>query len=185
MSDVMLEFLQGRLDRLSKSLSRFRVLLALSGGLILVLGARSWIQFQELNRADQESFALQAALDSLREAHRVTEARLVRQADHVAMLEGRLDRAPRGFRHAELIAVRAWIRRLEARIDGNGEHLGVLEHRLLEEITGVHDSSRASRSHIEATVAERLAAAEQARAELARGHSARARSRRPVAADQQ
>lgn len=171
MNQVLLEFLEGRVDRLAGRLTRFGVLLTLAGGLVLGLGVWNVNQTHEMNRARQRVIGLQASFDSLRAAYGAADLSSERAARRLAVLEGRVGRLSGGVRHSELIAARAWISRLESRIDANENRLSSLGQRLEEELEGVLDSLRASDARIEADVRERFAAAGRARAELAERHA--------------
>lgn len=182
MNQVLLEVLESRVDRLAGRVTRIGVGLTLAGGLVLGLGVWTLNQGHEVNRARQWAIGLQAELDSLRAARRAADLRLARDAGRLAVLEGRVSRLSGGVRHAELNAVRAWISRLESRIDVNESRLAALGRRLEEGLAGVQDSLKASHARLEAAVGARFAAAQRARAELADRHAAL--DRRVEAAEQ-
>lgn len=159
MNQVPLEVLEGRVDRLAARLARFGVLLTLAGGLVLGLGVWNLNQTHELNRARQRAIGLNASFDSLRAAYGAADLRAERAGKRLGVLEERADRLSGGVRHSELIAARAWISRLESRIDSNEDRVSALGQRLEEGLEGVRDSLRASRAWLESDVRERFAVA--------------------------
>ena len=160
MSQGSTEAMETRLDRLRGRVSRLGVLLALGAGLVLGLGV--WNE----SRERQWTIGLLRQIDSLRTAHRAMELRVAREADRVRDLETRVGRLAGGARQAELIAARAWMRRLESRIEGNEEQLAVLERRLGEGLEGVQDSLGASGGSPKAVGRDRLADADEAETEF-------------------
>jgi hypothetical protein len=107
-----------------------------------------------------DSIGVSQAKATVREAGDVRRLALVE--DHVARMWGGV----RGYRRAEVAALRDWIRRVEKRIDENQGHLEALDRRVGDRLGALRDSLGASELRIQSNLDSRLAGEDRSRRQL-------------------
>jgi type VI protein secretion system component VasK len=147
-NQVLLDVFEGRLDRIAGRVTTLAVMLTFLGGLVVALALWTVHLTRELDVRREEAVAMQAALDSLQVAHRAMDLGLTR----LDRLEQRTGRLGRSVRPSELLAVRGWVSRLEARIASNEEYLATLGARMDEPLRVSQDSIVSSPADSEAPI---------------------------------